>query len=133
MSAIMFLAGVYLSRGERRRLANASWELDAQSRSNPGGQARIRTLEKLLVLGGGEHAQSRSIVISTGKTMADQYEPWYFGVAFAFCFKYCTGMPDAPEWMKKPRYRRADGAPRVEFPLWVKLMTRRIEQQLKRD
>ena len=35
--------------------------------------------------------------------------------------------------MKKPRYRRADGAPRVEFPLWVKPMARRIEQQLKRD
>ncbi|HIE71391.1 MAG TPA: hypothetical protein EYP98_15145 [Planctomycetes bacterium] len=129
----MFLAGVYLSRGERRRLANASRELDKQPSSNPGGQARRLMLEKLLVLGGGEHAQSRSIVISTGKTMADQYEPWYFGVAFAFCFKYCTGMPDAPEWMKKPRYRRAEDAPRVEFPLWVKLMTRRIEQQLKRD
>lgn len=53
-------------------------------------------LEKLRVLCAGADAQSRHIVIGMGKAMVDQYEPWYFGVAFAFC-KYCTGMPDAPE------------------------------------
>ena len=34
--------------------------------------------------------------VTTGNAMLDQFEPWYFGVAFAFIFKYCTGMPDMP-------------------------------------
>ena len=65
--------------------------------------------------------------------MMDQFEPWYFGVAFAFIFKYCTGMPDMPEFMRRPRHRRVQGAPRVELPLWVRVMSRRVESQLSRD
>ena len=71
--------------------------------------------------------------VRTGNTMIDQFEPWYFGVAFAFLFKYCTGMPDCPEFMKRPRYRRESGAPRVELPLWVRIMSRRVESQISRD
>ena len=26
-------------------------------------------------------------ILTTGSTMIDQFEPWYFGVAFSFCFK----------------------------------------------
>eukprot|EP00959_Pyramimonas_sp_CCMP1952_P379234 7943946-Pyramimonas_sp.AAC.1 len=63
----------------------------------------------------------------------DQFEPWYFGVAFALVFKYCTGMPDCPEFMKRPRHRRKDDAPRVELPLWVRIMSRRVESQLCSD
>ena len=73
------------------------------------------------------------LVAGIGNTMANQYEPWYFGVAFAFCFKFCTGMPDAPSFLGKPRHRRPAGAPRVELPAWVRLISRRVEQQLKRD
>ena len=65
--------------------------------------------------------------------MIDQFEPWYFGVAFAFCFKFCTGMPDAPAFLGRPRHRRPADAPRVELPAWVRLISRRVEQQLKRD
>eukprot|EP00959_Pyramimonas_sp_CCMP1952_P395160 8279652-Pyramimonas_sp.AAC.1 len=65
--------------------------------------------------------------VRTGNVMMDQFEPWYFGVAFAFLFKYCTGMPDGPEFMKRPRHRRGNGAPRVELPLWVRIMSRRVE------
>ena len=36
------------------------------------------------------------LAVSTGNTMIDEFEPWYFGVAFPFIFKYCTGMPDMP-------------------------------------
>ena len=50
----------------------------------------------------------------TGNKMIDQFEPWYFGVAFPFIFKYCIGMPVMPEWVKAPRYRREADAPRVE-------------------
>eukprot|EP00959_Pyramimonas_sp_CCMP1952_P223071 4663617-Pyramimonas_sp.AAC.2 len=71
--------------------------------------------------------------VRTGNTMMDQFEPWYFGVAFAFIFKYCTGMPDMPEFMRRPRYRRDREAPRVELPLWVRVMSRRVESQLSRD
>ena len=42
-------------------------------------------------------------------------------------------MPDMPVWSKQPRYRRNEEAPRVELAVWVQLITRRIEQQLKRD
>ena len=71
--------------------------------------------------------------MTTGAAMQPQFKPWYFGVAFAFLFKYGVGMPDMPEWSKDPRHRRSGDAPRVELQLWVKLMTRRVEQQLKRD
>ena len=71
--------------------------------------------------------------ISTGNAMIDQFEPWYFGVAFPFLFKYCTGMPDPPGFTKQPRYRREGDAPRVEAPMWVQVMARRIEAQLNRD
>ena len=65
--------------------------------------------------------------------MLDQFQPWYFGVAYAFLFKYCTGMPDMPEWSTRPRYRRPDNAPRVPTSLWVRVMSRRVEAQLARD
>ena len=65
--------------------------------------------------------------------MQPQFKPWYFGIAFAFLFKFCVGMPDMPEWSDHPRHRRRHGAPRVDLSLWVKLITRRVEQQLKRD
>ena len=65
--------------------------------------------------------------------MIDQFEPWYFGVAFPFIFKYCTGMPDMPAWTKAPRYRRVQDASRVEAESWVRLMSRRVEAQLSRD
>ena len=45
-------------------------------------------------------------VVQTGNIIMDQFQPWYFGVAFAFCFKYCTGMPDMPAFAKRPRHRR---------------------------
>ena len=76
---------------------------------------------------------SQRFVMTTGTAMQPQFKPWYFGVAFAFLFKYGVGMPDMPEWSKDPRHRRSGDAPRVDLQMWVKLMTRRVEQQLKRD
>ena len=71
--------------------------------------------------------------VVTGNIMIDQFEPWYSGVAFAFLFKYCTGIPDMPAFVQKPRYRRFDDAPRIETNLWVRVMARRIEAQINRD
>jgi hypothetical protein len=73
------------------------------------------------------------LAIGAGNAMIDQFEPWYFGVVFPFIFKYCTGMPDPPAFSKKQRFRRKDDAPRIEAPLWVQVMSRRIEAQLNRD
>ena len=61
-----------------------------------------------------EHQQEKKVerlAVSTGNMMIEQFEPWYFGVAFPFIFKYCTGMPDMPAWTKATRYRRKDDAP----------------------
>ena len=83
-----------------------------------------------------EHGKRRKvqrIACATGNSMIDQFEPWYFGIAFAFLFKYCTGMPDMPAFSKQPRYRRPPEAPRIEPGLWVRVMSRRVEAQLARD
>ena len=73
-------------------------------------------------------------IISTSEPL-DQFAPWYFGVAFAYLFQYCTAMPDPPEWgkYKDKRWRRPADAPRVPLQDWVRLMSRRVESQLGRD
>lgn len=73
------------------------------------------------------------MVVATGNVMIDQFKPWYFGVAFALLFKYCTGMPDMQELAEEQRYSRAKDAPRVEPPAWVRYMSRRADAQLSRD
>ena len=58
---------------------------------------------------------------------------WYYGVAFAFMFSYCTGMPDHVAFQETERYRRVESAPRVEHPVWDRIMARRSEGQMVRD
>ena len=72
-------------------------------------------------------------VMATGNNLVDQFQPWYFGIAFAFLFKYCTGMPDMYEFAERQRYRRTGNAPRIELARWTQVMARRIEAQLQRD
>ena len=38
-----------------------------------------------------------------------------------------------PEWSTASTHRRGHGAPRIDLSLWVRLISRRVEQQLKRD
>ena len=75
----------------------------------------------------------RRYLVGTGNVLVDQFQPWYFGVAFPFCFKYCTGMPDVPEWCNQDDKRRLSDDPRVELPMWIRIMSRRVEAQLRRD
>ena len=42
-------------------------------------------------------------------------------------------MHGMPHWSEQPRYRRAADAPRIEVPLWVRVLARRVEGQLGRD
>eukprot|EP00971_Amphidinium_carterae_P303272 6026059-Amphidinium_carterae.1 len=64
--------------------------------------------------------------------MVDQFQPLYFGIAFAFLFKHCTACPDVENTVteKKNHNRRKLGnphAPTVDIALWAKTMMRRVE------
>ena len=71
--------------------------------------------------------------VTTGNQMLDQFEPWYCGVAFAFLFTYCIGMPDLPEFGTESSYRRHGDNPKVPLARWVQIVSRRVEGQLSRD
>eukprot|EP00971_Amphidinium_carterae_P351863 6492309-Amphidinium_carterae.7 len=63
--------------------------------------------------------------------MVDQFKSAYFGVAFAFLFKYGTAYPDVQNTVqeKKGEERRKCGnpdAPEVDIALWAKTMMRRL-------
>ena len=77
-----------------------------------------------------------SLVVQTGHGLVDQFKPWFFGVAFAFCFKYCIGMPDhgtIDQNSLGARFRRVPGSPTVELRPWCKSIARRIESPFGRD
>ena len=82
-----------------------------------------------------EDGQAPSKEVVVGSEAIDQFAPWYFGVAFAYLFKYCTAMPDVPAWCTKHAAdtRRPKDAPQVLLADWVRLMARRVESQLVRD
>ncbi|CAE8714602.1 unnamed protein product [Polarella glacialis] len=71
--------------------------------------------------------------VRTGSELLDQTKPWYFGIAFAFVYKFCTGMPDPPQFADHLRIRRRPEAPRIELGPWMAVQARRVESQLKRD
>ena len=68
--------------------------------------------------------------VRTGNAMIDQYEPYYWGCAFAFIVTYNCGYPDMPAFAHKKRFRRAADAPHIETGDWVRTMSRRIEAYL---
>ena len=80
-----------------------------------------------------DHRNADKFKVVTGNVLLDQFVPWYFGIAFAFLFKYCIGMPDLEKWSSIPRHRRQDDAPWVDIGSWVRGMSRRVEAQLARD
>ena len=73
------------------------------------------------------------IGVKTGNNLIDQYEPIYWGTAFAFTFSYYGGFPDMPAFCHKPRHRRPGNAPRIETAQWVRAMSRRIEASVSQD
>ena len=40
-------------------------------------------------------------------------------------------MPDPPAFLRRPRHRRKDDAPRVEISDWLRIMARRCEASLQ--
>ena len=121
------LTRVYLDNSSQRAMRCVSKEISQRF------NATMMIRDALRQIGAIPGEKRRAYVLSTGTPMTDQFEPWYFGVAFAFCFKYCVGMPDLPEFAQRPRHRRQSAAPRVPLELKVKLIGRRVESQLRRD
>ena len=78
-------------------------------------------------------AYLHQFILATGNGMMNQFEPWYFGVAFAFCFKFCSGMPDLPSWSKHPKHRRHEEDPEVDLATWIHTISRRPELQVKHN
>ena len=77
--------------------------------------------------------EETTLTIHTGNRLLDQFESWYFALAFAFLFPYGSAMPDPPTWSAKARHRRPEDAPRIELSAWMRCMARRCEAQINRD
>ena len=68
----------------------------------------MQTLVKKLGAESGEKGkQKQEVAARTGSKMLDQLQPWYFAVAFAFCFRSCIAYPNLDN---RKRYRRPESA-----------------------
>ena len=81
----------------------------------------------------GTEPPAAAVTITAGSQLVDQFKPLYFGVAFAFCFSYCIGLPDLVHHGTTTRYRREASAPIIDFPRWARAVSRRAESQFARD
>ena len=106
------------SDGSSVRDIDAGREGDARTNFN------VRDLKNLEAPD--EQSRVERYAVRTGNTLVDQFEPWYYGIAFGFLFKHCIGMPDPPSFMNKSRYRRDCNEPRVPLERWVRIMARRV-------
>lgn len=131
----LHLAAFFLSGLQAKALHVSSRTSSAAEASHSFSKARFLSARaSLSSLCHGADVIAQRYVATTTRSMEHQVEPWHFGVAFAFCFKYCIGMPDMPRWSSIPRHRRQDAEPRIEFADWVRIIiSRRVQQQLRPD
>ena len=85
-----------------------------------------------------EERSAETFVVRTGNTLLDQFQPRYFAIAFAFCFKYGAACPDvvnttAQDRQKSRRQIRDPQSPTVDIHAWAVSMGRRVEAQFRRD
>ncbi len=85
-----------------------------------------------------EERRADTLVVRTGNALVDQFQPRYFAIAFAFCFKYGTACPDvfnttALEQQRSRRRERDPRSPMVSIHEWAAGMGRRVEAQFRRD
>ena len=85
-----------------------------------------------------EQRSAETFVVRTGNTLIDQFQPRYFAIAFAFCFKYGTACPDvfnttAQDPQTSRRRARDPESPMVDIHAWAAGMGRRVEAQFRRD
>ena len=81
-------------------------------------------------VGSGAKQQREAYSIQASTEMMYQFQPWFFAVAFSFCFSFAMACPDLPN---RPRYRRKADAPEVSINMWCRAMARRVESQFRRD
>ena len=74
--------------------------------------------------------QRDALSIRTGSEMMYQFQPWFFAVAFAFCFSFATACPDLAN---RPRHRRRNNASEICINQWCRAIARRVESQFRRD
>lgn len=83
--------------------------------------------------------QQQNMEIRTGNILVDQFQPYYFAVAFCFCFQYATACPDVanttmPNDQRKSRRKERDPqAPSLQIFEWAASIQRRVETQFRRD
>ena len=119
---------------------------EGQSRQdeNQLGLAALKDMrDQVLTEAEKEAAGIQNLEVRTGNQFLDQFQPYYFSVAFPFCFKFGTACPDVFNTTKQqdeeagnPRPRRIAGnpkAPEVSIQEWAAAMARRVETQFRRD
>ena len=129
---VLHLASVSLDLADAARTAAASRGMRALSTTDDDSAKIMLLLMDPMAHTASGKARLRYVVMPSTR-MLNQFQPWFFGVAFPFCFKFGVGMPDMPTWSETPRHRRSGASPRVELGLWARIMTRRVESQLRRD
>ena len=73
-----------------------------------------------------------------GPDLVDQFQPRYFAMAFAFCFKYGTARPDrfitnSKDPSTSRRQQKDSDTPTVDIHDWAAIISRRVEAQFRRD
>ena len=162
LAAADFNAGQVASlRHVSAQLASKTWSMSSavgtetsaalfQAAAPDSAEGRTEPCDPSSNLSPDDAAAPGVFVARTGSELVDAFDPWFFGVAFAFCFPYCVGLPDPPACFEKeaeipeenyeahpwyrPRYRRTGpGTPRVEPLRWCRAVARRVEAQFRRD
>ena len=108
-------------------------EIDASAQCNAALQNLLAQLKTSPQPISPIRLRAERVEMKTGNELLGLLRPYYVGVAFYFIVSYCTAMPDPPAFMRRPRHRRKDYAPRVEISDWVRIMARRCEAPLQKD
>ena len=106
--------------------------------ANSKGVAALQKLEANLTPKVPNGEAPLPLEVRTGNQFVDQFQPWYFAVAFPFCFKYGTACPDVTNTVRQqedvPRRQHGNPtAPDVKIHAWAAAMARRAECQFQRD
>ena len=123
---------------QRPRAVVAEGESNDQQDANAVTVAALRNLIDDAASNQKQKKAVPTIEVRTGNIMVDQFQPMYFGIAFVFCFKYCTGCPDVAnttqtEILGDRRHGADPGAPHVNIHEWAAAMMRRAETQFRRE
>ena len=125
--------------GQRARAIVPEGQSAEQQDANAVSVAAIEKMAQALSPGYRHKSTIPSVEVRTGNVMVDQFQPFYFAVAFSFCFKYCTGCPDVANTVNKDsirgdrRHQGDPNAPHVNIYAWLSAMARRVETQFRRD